>query len=155
MDSFSRQPAAKKALVVVGDGLNSSGSSSGIPLPRALIEASKTSAFPIHFLFLTTSLSAPGFSEGSSYATGYYLEQIAEFSGGRVFIGQIENDLTRVSGTLRDSLKSGYVLGYRSPNTAKDGKWRKLSVKIVNPPAGVSKPKVTAKERYFVAKAGN
>ncbi len=71
-------------------------------------------------------------------------EQIADFSGGEMITGQIENDLGKASTNLRDSLKNLYVLGYQSANTAKDGKWRKLAVKVT-PPAGVSKVKVEAK----------
>src|SRR5678815_4605869 len=130
VDDLSKQPSTKKALVIVGDGLNSSGTSGDIPHPNALVNASKNMPFPIHFLLLVQSLPAPSFTEGTSNATGFYLQQIAEFSGGEMFVGQIENDLTSVSTALRDGLKNQYVLGFNSPNTAKDGKWRKLTVKL-------------------------
>lgn len=152
MDALAKQPNPKKAMVVVSDGLNASGSqSSSVQQPKALTEASKVSPFPIYFLNPVSNLPAPSFTEGSNYSTGYYLQQIAEFSGGDVITGQIENDLSKVSTTLRDSLKNLYVLGYQSTNTAKDGKWRKLAVKVT-PPAGVAKVKVDAKTRYFVPK---
>jgi Ca-activated chloride channel family protein len=150
MDYLSKQPSPRKALVVVSDGLISSGmQSSNAPLPKAVIESSKVSSFPVHFLTVSPSLPAPSFQEGTNYSTGYYLQQIAEFSGGEVLTGQIDNDLSRVSAALRDRLKNQYVLGYKSPNTAKDGKWRKITVKV-NPAAG--KFKLITKERYFVPK---
>jgi hypothetical protein len=31
---------------------------------------------------------------------------------------------------MRDSLKNLYVLGFQSANTTRDGKWRKLAVKV-------------------------
>jgi Ca-activated chloride channel family protein len=152
MDALGKQPGTKKALVVISDGLNSSGTqASNVPLPKALIESAKVAQFPIYFLYPTTSMSAPSFTENSIYATGYYLEQIAGYSGGRMITGQIENDLARMSAGLRDSLKNLYVLGYQSANVAKDGKWRKLAVKVT-PPAGMSKLKVQTKSRYFVPK---
>lgn len=152
MEALGKQPGSKKAMVVVSDGLNASGSqASSVQQPQSLIDAAKVSPFPIYFLYPVASLPAPGFTEGSNYGTGLYLQQIAEYSGGDLITGQIENDLSKVSTSLRDSLKSLYVLGYQSANTTKDGKWRKLSVKVT-PPAGVGKVKVEAKSRYFVPK---
>jgi len=151
IEALSKQPGAKKAMVVISDGYNSSGSqASTVRPPNALVEAAKVSTFPIFFLYPVVNLPAPAFTEQSNYATGYYLEQIADFSGGEMITGQIENDLGKAAVTLRDSLKNLYVLGYQSSNTAKDGKWRKLAVKVT-PPAGM-KVKVEAKKRYFVPK---
>jgi Ca-activated chloride channel family protein len=151
MEALRNQPGAKKALVVISDGLNASGSQgSSVPQPNALIDAAKVSPFPVFFLYPVLNLPAPAFTEGSNYATGYYLEQIADYSGGEMITGQIENDLGKASIALRDSLKNMYVLGYQSANTAKDGKWRKLTVKVT-PPAGM-KVKFEAKKRYFVPK---
>lgn len=151
MEALGKQPGAKRAMVIINDGLNASGSqASSVQQPTSLIEAAKVSPFPIFFLYPVANLPAPAFTEQSNYATGYYLEQIADFSGGEMITGQIENDLGKASVALRDSLKNMYVLGYQSANTAKDGKWRKLAVKVT-PPAGM-KVKVEAKKRYFVAK---
>jgi len=150
MDNLSKQPSPRKALVVVSDGFISSGMQpNNAPLPKALIESSKTASFPVHFLTVVPSLPAPSFQEGTEYSTGYYLQQISEFSGGEVLTGQIDNDLTRISTNLRDGLKNQYVLGYKSPNAAKDGKWRKITVKV-NPSAG--KFKLLTRDRYFVPK---
>jgi Ca-activated chloride channel family protein len=153
MENLSKQPGMRRALVVVSDGYISSGmAANNAPLPKAAIEASKVSPVPVHFLapYPNTTNTAPSFQEGTTLSTGYYLQQIAEFSGGEVLTGQIENDLAKVATGLRDRLKNQYVLGYKSPNTAKDGKWRKIQVKI-NPAAG--KFKLITKERYFVPKA--
>jgi Ca-activated chloride channel family protein len=151
MEALGKQPGTKKAMVVISDGYNASGSqASSVQQPTSLIEAAKVSPFPIFFLYPVLNLPLPAFTEQSNYATGYYLEQIADYSGGEMIPGQIENDLGKASVALRDSLKNMYVLGYQSANTAKDGKWRKLQVKVT-PPAGM-KVKVEAKKRYFVAK---
>jgi hypothetical protein len=146
MDNLSKQSSPRKALVVVSDGLISSGMQpSNAPLPKAVIEASKTAPFPVHFLHLVTALPAPSLQEGTNYSTGYYLQQIADFSGGEVLTGQIDNDLKKVSESLRDRLKNQYVLGYKSPGVAKDGKSHKIAVKV-NPAAG--KFKLTFKDKF-------
>jgi len=151
MDALGKETGTKKAMVVISDGLIASGSqASSTPVPKTLIEAAKVSPFPIFYLFPVTNLPAPELREGSTYGIGYYLEQMADFSGGEMITGQIENDLGKNAMALRDSLKNLYVLGIQPANTAKDGKWRKLAVKVTAP-AGV-KVKVQAKDRYFVPK---
>lgn len=152
VSNMGKLPNPRKALVVVSDGLIASGTSAGsVGSPNALIEASKVSRFPIYFLFVHTGRPEPALSEGGSYVSGYYLDQIADFSGGQTIPGEIDNTLAKVSTSLRDSLKSQYYLGFKPANTTKDGKWRKIAVKIVNPPAGL-KPKIKLKDRYFVPK---
>jgi len=151
MDALSKQSNPRRALVVISDGMISSGMQpANAPLPKAPIEASKVVPFPIHFLTVFTTQPPPSFQEGTNNSTGYYLQQMADFSGGEALTGQIDNDLARVATNLRDRLKNQYVLGYKSPNMTKDGKWRKINVKI-NPAAG--KFKLNFKERHFVPKA--
>ena len=65
-------------------------------------------------------------------------KQVSDFSGGEMITGQIETDLGKVSTNLRDSLKNLDTPGFQSANTVRDGKWRKLAIKVT-PPAGVSK----------------
>jgi len=150
MDSLAKQPNPRKALVVVTDGLISSGMpASSAPLPKAVIEASKTLPVPVYPLIVYQSSTAPAFQEGTNTATGFYLQQIADFSGGEVLDGQIENDLGKEAAGLKDRLQKMYFLGYKSPNTAKDAKWRKITIKV-NPSAG--KVKLITRERYFVPK---
>ena len=48
-------------------------------------------------------------------------------------------------------LKTQYVIGYVSPNSAKDGKRRDLSVKV-DPSPGGPKLKVWAKNGYYAPK---
>jgi Ca-activated chloride channel family protein len=153
MNDLSRNPNPKKAMVIVSDGYIASGSqTSSVQVPKTLIDNSKVAPFPVYFLFASsTTNSLPGFTENSTYATGYYLQQVSEYSGGNTVAGQTENNLTKVSTDLRDSLKTLYILGFQSTNPAKDGKWRKLTVKVTPPPE-VPKVKVDAKPRYFVPK---
>jgi Ca-activated chloride channel family protein len=147
--NLERQPNPRKALVVVSDGLVPSGTrAESMPVPKALTEAARVLNFPIYFLFPVTSRPEPGFTESNNYVVGYYLQQIAEYSGGELVIGQIENDLPQVSENLRDTIKNMYILGFQSTNAAKDGKWRKLGVKLT-PEAGKNL-KVSARSRYFV-----
>ena len=151
--TMSQNPSKRKALVVVSDGLIASGSrADAMQPPKALIETARLASFPVYFLFAVTSLPEPALTEGSSYVVGYSMDQIAAATGGQTLIGQIDNNLSSTSTGLRDKLKAQYILGFTSTNAARDGKWRKLAVKVT-PPDSQAKLKVDAKPRYFVAKA--
>ena len=45
-------------------------------------------------------------------------------------------------------LNNQYVIGYHSTNGAKDGKWRKLRLKV-NPPKGIQRLNVRSKQGYY------
>ena len=152
IDTLAKQASPRKAMVIVSDGFVSSGISYSLSPPKALLETAKQVSFPIYFLYVVSSLPDPPLTEGSTTGAGYYLQRLADFSGGAMVVGEIENSLGKNSMQLRDNLKNLYFLGFKSTNTAKDGKWRKLTVKV-NPPAGLSKLKVNARDRYFVPKA--
>ena len=55
------------------------------------------------------------------------LEQLAEKSGGRAFFEDIEK-LNQVFADILEELSNQYLLGYVSPNAARDGKWRTIKV---------------------------
>jgi len=58
--------------------------------------------------------------------------------------------------TFAKTLKSQYVLGFRSTNDARDDKWRKIEIKIKAPQPvdGIAAKdmKTKSRDRYFVAK---
>jgi Ca-activated chloride channel homolog len=45
-------------------------------------------------------------------------------------------------------LKSQYIIGYESTNTSKDGKFRKVRVRV-NPPAGMARLGVRTRDGYY------
>jgi Ca-activated chloride channel family protein len=76
------------------------------------------------------------------------LSEITELTGGRAFSIDNPNDLADVATKIGIELRNQYVLGYRPTNSASDGKWRKLKVKLV-PPKGLPPLKVYAKTGYY------
>ena len=151
MENLAKQANPRKAMIVISDGLIPSAMSGDrMPIPRAMTDAAREGGFPIFFLFPITNYPEPQLLERNNYATGYFLQQIAEYSGGDMVVGQIENNLSEVSQKLRDTVKNMYILGYNSTNKEQNGKWRKLEVKLT-PEAGKNL-KVSARSRYFVPK---
>jgi Ca-activated chloride channel homolog len=62
------------------------------------------------------------------------LSQLAEQTGGRAFTASNANDLPNVAARIGIELRNQYVLAYRSTNRNKDGRYRKVEVKITTPP---------------------
>jgi len=58
------------------------------------------------------------------------LKELSDMSGGRAFFTTSVADLDDICTRIAIELQSQYVLGYISTNTNKDGKWRKISLKV-------------------------
>ena len=58
------------------------------------------------------------------------------------------NELADVATKIGVELRNQYVLGYRPTNAARDGKWRKIKVKL-NAPKGLPPLTVHAKTGYY------
>ncbi len=76
------------------------------------------------------------------------LGEIAELSGGRAFTVENPNDLADVATKIGVELRNQYVLGYRPQNGSRDGKWRKIKVKLL-PPKGLPPLRVYARTGYY------
>src|SRR5215510_75769 len=76
------------------------------------------------------------------------LEELADLTGGRAFFPDSVYELEDICTKIAIELKNQYVIGYHSTNGAKDGKWRKLRVKV-NPPKGIQHLNVRAKQGYY------
>jgi Ca-activated chloride channel family protein len=76
------------------------------------------------------------------------LEELARTTGGMAFFpssyGELEDSVTRIALTLRHQ----YSIGYVPFNEQRDGKWRKIKVRI-NAPKGLPSLVVRAKEGYY------
>jgi Ca-activated chloride channel family protein len=76
------------------------------------------------------------------------LSEVTELTGGRAFTIDNPNDLADVSTKIGIEIRNQYVLGYRPKNGARDGKWRKIKVKLI-PPKGLPPLRVYAKTGYY------
>src|SRR6202140_5208000 len=76
------------------------------------------------------------------------LSAVTELTGGRAFTIDNPNDLADVSTKIGIELRNQYVIGYRPKNPVRDGKWRKIKVKL-SPPKGLPPLRVYAKTGYY------
>lgn len=78
-----------------------------------------------------------------------FLSELSELSGGSFTLSNVSNVLCA---NLAKELRTQYMLGYRPSNNAKDGKWRKLSVKVDPSEAG-QKLKARIRRGYYAGRA--
>jgi VWFA-related protein len=157
----------RKIVLVVTDSFESSG---GEPA-RALQEYVKKLDVAIYIIFapgppenvgigrdpgLSDNILDVGRGQRIFLSAGAGYEDLAKFTGGRLFQADSDTQLRPFLENLAKEFRSQYVLGFKSTNDARNDKWRKIEVKM-KAPQGVGdvkekdmKPKV--RERYFVAK---
>lgn len=80
------------------------------------------------------------------------IEELSELTGGRSFFPDSVYELEDICAKIAVELKNQYVVGYHSTNEAKDGKWRKLRMKV-NPPKGIQNLNIRYKTGYYAAEA--
>ena len=72
---------------------------------------------------------------------------LADMTGGHSYRTSV-NDLEDTCEKIAFELKNQYVIGYESTNQNKDGKFRKMRVKVT-PPAGMTKLNARARDGYY------
>jgi Ca-activated chloride channel family protein len=77
------------------------------------------------------------------------LSEIATQTGGRAFAAAIPSDLPSVATRIAIELRNQYVLGYYPSNKARDGKYRKVEVRVSQPPGLGSPLKVHWRLGYY------
>ena len=113
----------RKILVLLTDGEDTTSAISFVQLLN-LVKASPVTIYPVAF--------TGSFSMGSNRAMSArsVLTQLAEISGGNVFVPTASKDLAVVYASILDELKAQYVLGYLSDNPRVDGRFRRLRVDV-------------------------
>jgi Ca-activated chloride channel family protein len=76
------------------------------------------------------------------------LSEIAEQTGGRVYAATDPNDLPSVATRIGIELRNQYVLSYAPKNENKDGKYRKVEVKVAEP-VGLARLKLHWRLGYY------
>jgi len=79
------------------------------------------------------------------------LKELSDLSGGRSFFTTSVANLDDVCTRIAAELHSQYVLGYVSTNATKDGKWRKISLKV-EPAKNSPRLHVRTKHGYYGAR---
>jgi Ca-activated chloride channel family protein len=81
------------------------------------------------------------------------LEKVSESTGGRAYFPRDENDLRDAFRQIQEEMRSQYLLAYEPSNSALDGSYRKIEIKLASQEMQKQKIKLTHRQGYF-AKGG-
>lgn len=140
LETMKRAKYKRKALLLITDGEDNHSRYSFADI-KEFVKEQDVEIFVIGIVNPSGEL-APG---QSGRAT---IEDLAQISDGEAFFSESVDQLEDICNKIGLELRNQYVLGYRSTNTAKDGRWRKVRLKI-NPPKGISSLSVHAKNGYY------
>ena len=76
------------------------------------------------------------------------LTDLSEETGGRLFRVDDIAEMGDIAEKISTELRNQYVIGYRPKDLTRDGKWRKVKVKV-NPPQGLPPLTVHARTGYY------
>ncbi|HEY6307665.1 MAG TPA: VWA domain-containing protein [Candidatus Angelobacter sp.] len=130
----------KKALLIISDGGDNHSRYTENEI-KSMVKEADVQIYSIGIF----SLAPPTPEEVSGPAL---LTEISNVTGGRMFTINNPNELADVATKIGIELRNQYVLGYRPSNKAKDGRWRKIKVKLI-PPKGLPHLNVYAKTGYY------
>jgi len=127
----------RKVLVIYTDGDDTSSSRTWEETLRTL-RASDVTVYPIGFF---AGRGSPRMMLQSR------LMDIARLTGGRALFPASMKELEPMYSSIAKEIHGQYLLGYVPTNTARDGKWRKVEIKLKNPPS--SRIQIRTREGYF------
>jgi len=131
---------AKKALLIISDGGDNHSRYTEGEI-KALVKEADVMIYAIGIYDRYFASSEERLGPG-------LLSDITELTGGRAFTIDNPNDLADVATKIGIELRNQYVLGYRPTKIMRDGKWRKIKVKLM-PPKGLPPLRVYARTGYY------
>jgi Ca-activated chloride channel family protein len=131
---------SKKALLIISDG----GDNHSRYTENEIKSMVKEADVQVYAIGLFTA----GASQAEEIAGPGLLSDITEVTGGRMFTINNPNELADVATKIGIELRNQYVLGYRPKNKTKDGRWRKIKVRLI-PPKGLPHLNVYNKTGYY------
>ena len=125
-----RDESRRRAIVLLSDGVDSS---SLISEDVVLSEARRSRA-SVYSVGLGQNLSLR-LTAGARGARGTaLLEELGRTTGGRVIVPAASEDLQAAFAQVADELRHQYGLAYVSDNVRRDGRWRRIELRVRNRP---------------------
>ncbi len=125
-------PDERNALIIVTDGLNSSGMDPRTRYPLVAFERLREAAQEMPILIYPVLMESRLARSGPEPTPRQKMEALAGASGGRVFDAE-GDDLSSAAARVAEDLRSVYTVAYYPKNQTFDGKWRPIHVRIKRP----------------------
>jgi len=118
-----KREAGRKALILITDGQDQG---SKMERDDAIEAAQRTDVIIYGILFVDRGF----YGFGGGYSGEGSLKKLAEETGGRMFRADNDRELGDAFQQISDELRSQYSIGYRPTNTARDGSYREIDVRV-------------------------
>ncbi len=143
MAEMKKATTNRKALLVISDG----GDNHSRYTERDIRKAVKESDVEIFAVGVFEAPAGRGRTPEEAGGPGL-LSELSEVSGGRMFSVEDVNELPDIMEKISIELRNQYVIGYKPSNLVRDGRWRRIKVKL-NPPRGLPPLQVYARTGYY------
>jgi len=143
LSEMKKATTTRRALLVISDGGDNHSRYTENDIKRAV----KESDVQIYAVGIFEPLASRARTLEEASGPGL-LAELAEVSGGRMFSVENTNELPDIAEKISIELRNQYVLGYKPSNLIRDGRWRRIRVKL-NPPKGLPPLQVYARTGYY------
>jgi Ca-activated chloride channel homolog len=148
----------RKAIVLITSGIDTF-SKLTYDKTRKSLQDSAVPVYPVGILQLARDMAEARGANMIDFLQGdNELRTFAKETGGQAFFPRFLQEMPNAFYAINQALRNQYSLGYSPTNQAKDGKFRKITVQLVNPatnePLKVSDQKGKPIKYTIVAKAG-
>jgi Ca-activated chloride channel family protein len=121
----------RKAIVLLSSGIDTF-SKLTYDKTRKILQDDAVPVYAIGLMQALRIMSPRGDSIGFLQADNQ-MNTFARETGGMAFFPRFYGEFPSIFGSVSDSLRNQYSIGYEPSNKAKDGKFRKIKVELVNP----------------------
>lgn len=143
LDEMKKAKNTRRALVIISDGGDNNSKYSAAEIEDLIHKADvQVYSMGVFERFPILALSAAELSGPK------LLRELSEQTGGRVFAASNANDLPAIAGRIGVELRNQYILAYSPSNHARNGKYRRVEVKVKTPP-GLPDLKVRWRTGYY------
>ena len=143
MNQMKKARNPRKAILIISDG----GDNSSRYTESEVKNAVRESDVQIYAIGIFESMAGRNRTPEESNGP-QLLNEVAESTGGRFFSADNLADLPDIAAKIGLELRNQYVLGYHPKNRERDGKFRKVQVRLVKT-AGMPQLKATHRPGYY------
>lgn len=128
MNQMKKARHPRKALLIISDG----GDNSSRYTESEIKNAVRESDVQIYAIGIFESAASRGRTPEEAMGPGL-LNDLAEQTGGRAYAVENPAELPDIAAKIGVELRNEYILGYTPKNQERDGKYRRVQVKLVQP----------------------
>jgi Ca-activated chloride channel homolog len=143
LSGMKKATTNRRALLVISDGGDNHSRYTESDIKRAV----KESDVQIYSVGIFEPIASRGRTTEEAGGPGL-LAELSEISGGRMFSVENTDELPDIAEKISIELRNQYVLGYKPSNLIRDGRWRRIKVKL-NPPKGLPPLQIYARTGYY------